>query len=109
MADIKIIRIFGGYLEPGITAEISYTARKEEKQMSGVLCSLQTELSLCMENNAGLLLHKTHTETVPRFSPDSRIIKLNCATEGTVIKGTVTNLSAQSREINVYMITETSI
>lgn len=108
MTKIRVIRIFGEKLSPDTTAEINYTARRDEKKMFGVLCSLQAEFSLCMENNAGLLLHKIITETEPRFSPDSRIIKLESSIEETVIKGTVTNLSTLDREINVYIIVETS-
>lgn len=98
----ELVRIYRGTVGAGSYGVIEYSQGNEALNISGVLVSPGTRLSLCLNNNKDLILEQVDESAASTSGPNSKMINFVATSRG-MITGTVKNLTGSSKTLSVYL------
>ncbi|WP_062053775.1 hypothetical protein [Aquimarina longa] len=103
-----IIRIVGAVIEAKERLTFRYVVGKNMKQMTGVLCSNDTQLTISFLNGVDLEMNSLETMFVDSLDlpPNTRILSWDQdLSQCRVIVGNITNIKSTAQYVSLYLLT----
>lgn len=101
------IRLYKDTLDPLQNKAFSYVVKKHQKKILGILFSNDAAVSLSLSNETTLELNTFKSSDLLTLPPSRRVLDWQQAiTHCDTITGSLTNLKAEQRTINIYLYIE---